>query len=182
MSVPTLDEHAQAWTEEEFRALPETVWPRLELLDGALLVSPAPRMSHQRFSRALANAMDAAVPEDWEVLEGINVRLATGRIVIPDLVVVREIGEGVVTDAADVVLVAEIVSPSTGSQDRLLKPALYAVAGVPCYLRVEQQPELVVHVATLEAGEYVEYGVARAGEPLRLPAPFATAVVPTVRD
>jgi len=182
MSVPTLDEHAQAWTEEEFRALPETVWPRLELLDGALLVSPAPRMSHQRFSRALANAMDAAVPEDWEVLEGINVRLATGRIVIPDLVVVREIGEGVVTDAADVVLVAEIVSPSTGSQDRLLKPALYAVAGVPCYLRVEQQPELVVHVATLEAGEYVEYGVARAGEPLRLPAPFATAVVSTVRD
>ena len=182
MSVPTLDEHAQAWTEEEFLALPETVWPRLELLDGALLVSPAPRMSHQRFSRALANAMDAAVPEDWEVLEGINVRLATGRIVIPDLVVVREIGEGVVTDAADVVLVAEIVSPSTGSQDRLLKPALYAVAGVPCYLRVEQQPELVVHVATLEAGEYVEYGVARAGEPLRLPAPFATAVVPTVRD
>jgi hypothetical protein len=39
-----------------------------------------------------------------------------------------------------------------------------------------------VHVAALEAGEYVEYVVARAGEPLRLPAPFATAVVPTVRD
>ena len=58
MSVPTLDGHAQAWTEEEFLALPETVWPRLELLDGALLVSPAPRKAHQRFSRALANAMD----------------------------------------------------------------------------------------------------------------------------
>jgi len=180
MSVPTLDEHAQAWTEEEFLALPETVWPRLELLDGALLVSPAPRKFHQRFSRALANALDAAVPEGWEVLEGINVRLATGRIFIPDLVVVREIGEGVVTDAADVALVAEIVSPSTGSQDRLLKPALYAAAGIPCYLRIEQQPELVVHVAALEAGEYVDYVVARAGEPLRLPAPFATAVVPTI--
>ena len=182
MSVPTLEEHAQAWTEEEFLALPETVWPRLELLDGALLVSPAPRMFHQRFSRAFANAMDAAVPEGCEVLEGINVRLATGRIVIPDLVVVREIGEGVVTDAADVALVAEIVSPSTRSQDRLLKPSLYAAAGIPCYLRIEQQPELVVHVAALEAGEYVEYGLARAGEPLRLPAPFATAVVSTVRD
>jgi len=101
MSVPTLDEHAQAWTEEEFLALPETVWPRLELLDGALLVSPAPRKSHQRVSRAFANAIDAAVLEGWEVLEGINVRLTTGRIFIPDLVVVREIGEGVVTDAVD---------------------------------------------------------------------------------
>jgi len=56
------DEHAQAWTEEEFLDLPETVWPRLELLDGALLVSPASRKFHQRFSRALANAMDAAAP------------------------------------------------------------------------------------------------------------------------
>ena len=128
MGVPTLDEHAQAWTEEEFLALPETVWPRLELLDGALLVSPAPRKSHQRC--ALANAMDAAAPVGWEVLEGINVRLTTGRILTPDLVVVREIGEGVVTDAADVALVAEIVSPSTGSQDRLLKPALYVTAGI----------------------------------------------------
>ena len=87
-----------------------------------------------------------------------------------------------VTDAADVALVAEIVSPSTRSQDRLLKPALYAAAGIPCYLRIEQQPELVVHVVALEAGEYVEYNVARAGEPLRLPAPFAAAVVPTVPD
>jgi len=84
MSVPTLDGHAQAWTEEEFLALPETVWPRLELLDGALLVSPAPHKAHQRFSRALANAMDAVLPSGWEVLEGINVRLATGRILIPD--------------------------------------------------------------------------------------------------
>jgi len=74
-----------------------------------------------------------------EVLEGINVRLATGRILIPDLVVVRGISEGVVTDAADVALVAEIVSPSTGSQDRLLKPALYASAGIPCYLRIDQR-------------------------------------------
>ncbi len=182
MSVPTLDEHAQACTEDEFLALPETVWPRLELLDGALLVSPASPKSHQRLSRALANAMDAALPAGWEVLEGINVRLTTGRILIPDLVVVREIGEGVVTETADVALVAEIVSPSTGSQDRLLKPALYAAAGIPCYLQIEQQPELVVHVAVLEAGEYVEYGVGRAGEPLRLPAPFATAMVPTVHD
>ena len=116
------------------------------------------------------------------MLEGIKVRLTTGRILTPDLVVVREIGEGVVTDAADVALVAEIVSPSTGSQDRLLKPALYAAAGIPCYLRIEQQPELVVHVAALEAGQYVEYGLACPGGPLRLPAPFATAVVPAVPD
>jgi len=39
-----------------------------------------------------------------------------------------------------------------------------------------------VHVAALEAGEYVEYGVVRAGESLGLPAPFATVKVPTVHS
>lgn len=97
VSVQPLDDlfagHAGPWTEEEWLALPETMG-RVELLDGALLVSPNPANPHQRLVRHLGYALDLAAPEDLEVLEGISVRLARGRLLIPDIAVLAPPGLG----------------------------------------------------------------------------------------
>lgn len=54
VTQPVLDVFAQTdpWTEAEFLALPAD--RRVELLDGALLVSPRARLRHQRLSFRLA--------------------------------------------------------------------------------------------------------------------------------
>jgi Uma2 family endonuclease len=168
--------HVGPWTEEDFFALPED--RRIELLDGELLVSPPARTPHQRLSRHLANALDAAAPERFEVLEAINVRAAPGRILIPDIAVITTPGiDTVSSDAGDVALVVEIVSPGSVATDRAVKPALYATAGIGCYLRVEAgEPGPAGFVYGLRGDRYLEDAHAGPGEVLRLREPFSVEV------
>jgi Uma2 family endonuclease len=132
-------DHDGPWSEEDFLALSED--PRIELLDGELLVSPSARHAHQRMSSRLWGALAAAAPEAFEVLEAVNVRVAPGRILIPDLVIITNPGADVtVSEASDVALVLEIVSPGSVAVDRAVKPQLYAAAGIDGYVRVELGP------------------------------------------
>lgn len=144
--VPAWLRHG-SWTEEEFLALPEDL-RRVQLLDGELLVSPSPSSRHQELSSQIWLALHLARPAGLRVIEAVNVRLGSGRILIPDVVVVRaRPGEDVkVWDAADVLLALEVVSPGSVGADRAVKPGLYAAAGIPLYVRVELAgPTAVVH-------------------------------------
>lgn len=173
MATPLdLFDHAGPWTEEEFLALPEG--RRIELLDGELLVTPSANHAHQRLSLRLAMAIDTAAPAGFEVLEAINVRLAIGRILIPDLAVITTPGvDSVVSDAHDVALVVEIVSPGSVVTDRAVKPQLYAAAGIPSYLRIELGRDGPAAVAyRLRDGRYVEESRAAPGAVLSLHEPF----------
>jgi Uma2 family endonuclease len=75
-------------------------------------------------------------------------------------------------------LAAEVVSRSSRSNDRFRKPALYAQAGIPCYLRVELDPLHVVAYRRGADGVYEEVGRAEPPEVLKLTDPFPITIDP----
>ncbi len=108
-------EHVGPWTVEELFTLPED-GQRHELIDGSLLVSPAPGYPHQRASKRLTIVLDRLVPDTFEVFEAVNVQAGEQRLLIPDVAVIRCPGTtATVLPASEVLLVAEIVSPSSVS-------------------------------------------------------------------
>lgn len=176
MSSPAqaaLLDHVGPWTEQDYLALPEDR-RRIELLDGGLLVSPAAGGRLQRLSSQLWHALGLAAPSWLEVLEAINVRVAPGRILIPDLVVVTNPGlDLTVWDPADVAMIVEIVSPGSAAADRAIKPQLYSAAGIDHYLRIELsalEPSAVAY--RLHRRHYVAVASSPSGEILRLTEPF----------
>jgi Uma2 family endonuclease len=176
MSSPAqsdLLDHVGPWTERDYLALPEDR-RRVELLDGGLLVSPAAGGRHQRLSSQLWHALGRVAPSRLEVLEAINVRVAAGRILIPDLVVVTNPGHDLtIWDPAEVAMVIEIVSPGSIAADRAIKPQLYSAAGIEHYLRIElNDPGPDSTAYRLQRGRYVEVTSSSPGQLLCLARPF----------
>ena len=170
-------EHIGPWTEQDYLALPADR-QRIELLEGSLLVSPSASNRHQRLSSQLWFALAVAAPPSLEVLEAINVRVAPGTILIPDLTVVSTPGtDRTVTEPDDVVLVVEITSPGNAIVDRALKPQLYAQASIPHYLRIDQGedgPGAVLY--QLKRDSYLEVARADPGRLLVLTEPIAVTL------
>ena len=176
--------HAGPWTVADVLALaddgPHT---RHELLDGTLIVSPAPSVRHQRASRKLANLLHDAADHagaDVEVLEAVNVELPSG-LAIPDVV----IADALVASTSETTIPAsavrcavEIISASSRRIDRLVKPGIYAEAGINSYLLVDLDPSPTVTVFALDGEHYRRVAEAVGVAPARLPLPFPFTVAP----
>lgn len=124
---------------DEYQALPESV--RAEWVDGEVVVSPAASFNHQRVSHRLANLIEAGLP-DVIVVQAVTTYLPNNRERIPDIVVV----EGT-PDTPHIhetpVLVAEILSPSTASEDTVRKSTEYAAAGIGQYWIVDPDRRII---------------------------------------
>lgn len=181
-----LVEHTGPWTPDDVEALPDSGdHTRFEVFEGGVLVvSPAPGVAHQRASywlhQALAQAA-VATDADVEVLEAVNVAIPGNKLLVPDVVVVAAaaIDETTTRIPAEAVLaVVEVVSPSTISIDRAIKPAMYAEAAIPVYWRVELQDTPRIVVSTLSRGRYVTKSTATAGTRNRITRPFPVEIDP----
>jgi Uma2 family endonuclease len=177
------------WTVDDLLAMPEDGLRR-ELLDGVLLVSPSPTNDHQTIAMLLAAALHRQCPPTFAMTEGVEVQLSPRRSFIPDVLVVTY-------EAAarrprrfaprEVVLAVEIVSPTSESMDRFMKPALFAQAGVPCYWRIESEGVLTVHAHQLDpAGKvYAQTGEFKENievtEPWKMFLPIADFTPPWLR-
>lgn len=83
---------------------------RYELLDGSLLVSPAPRFLHQLVVKRMLFALEDAAPSDFEPLDTANLRVGDEDFFIPDIVVPRAetvYDDGLMFRPSDVVLAVE---------------------------------------------------------------------------
>ena len=134
------------WTSKDLDRLPED-GVRREIFDGVLRVTPSPSSVHQSLALLLGAAMIRNCPEHLFVTQANDVVIDPRRRFIPDLLVVSfeaaQAGGGKFA-AADVVLAAEIVSPSTKNIDNVTKPHYYARAGIPFYWLIETSDGLSV--------------------------------------
>ena len=171
----------EGWTVADVDALPDGDGVRYELVDGVPRMTTPARARHQTAARRMANALEATAAPELAVVEAVGVILAADQRPIPDVVVLRDTrldSEQFNFPAELVVVVAEVVSPSTRSDDRFRKPALYAQAGIPCYLRVELDPLHVVAYRLDAEGIYAEVSRAESGEVLTLTEPFPITIDP----
>ena len=82
--------------------------------------------------------------------------------------------------AGDLLLVAEVISPRSGSEqvDRVRKVREYARAGIPLYWIVDLEPEAKITILTLRGDEYALTAEIRAGQALTASEPFTISFDP----
>ncbi|MFI1578653.1 Uma2 family endonuclease [Embleya sp. NPDC020630] len=175
------------WTPEDVLEIHADGW-RVELLDGALMMSPAPSRRHQMVSRRLAMLLEAAAEDagvDCVVYENINVR-HDNDFTQPDVVVV----EGAVARAGEksdeddiwldpehVLLAVEIVSPGQAGRDSVDKLKKYASWGIEYYWVLEPN-DSVLEGFELRDGAYSSVARVEGAHAAMPPAPFEVTVRP----
>lgn len=163
------------WTVADLASLPDDGL-RYELVDGTLLVSPAPSKLHQRAVGNLYLVLRDACPPDLEVfLAPTDYQPTLTRSLQPDLLVVRRDDPGPAAVTTPLALAVEVLSPSSRSVDRVLKRELYEQAGVASYWVVD--PE-VPSITAWTGPSYGEPTVVSGDEQLDVDLPFTIAVRP----
>jgi Uma2 family endonuclease len=144
------------FTYEDYKLLPED--RRHEIVEGELLVTPAPGTRHQRILVRLilklaafveAGSLGTVLPAPTDVV------LANESVVQPDLLFVTRERLGIIDPAAvhgapD--LVVEVLSPSTASRDQVVKRKLYARYGVREYWIVDPVASSIEVLVKCQAG------------------------------
>jgi Uma2 family endonuclease len=153
MNTLTIDK-TKDWTVEDFLLLGEIKTP-CQLINGELVMSPAPSPLHQRVSRKLFKLIDNATQGKGEVFYApIDLYINKKNVFQPDLVYLSDINKNYLTNRgiegpAD--LIVEIISPSNSYTDRNQKKNGYLAFGIKEYWIVDPANE-TLEVYTLASG------------------------------
>ena len=152
-----LEKKAKRWTYEDYYRLDDD--QRYEIIDGDLLMAPAPDTWHQDWVGELFRRLDDHVRKNnlgRVLLSPADVVLDETNTVQPDIIFVAAANSGIIQRRAifgvpD--LLVEIVSPSSVRRDRYDKKDLYARFGVKEYW-IADPANIALEVLTLKAGGY----------------------------
>ncbi len=141
------------WTTADVRELmdEQRAWPRYELIDGELIVTPSPGRPHQIVAGEIFPIIKAYVDRQGvgvTLMAPADLELQPGTITQPDIFVVPfptspktdEPGWAVVDR---LLLAIEIISPSSVNIDRIVKRDFYLNAGVAEYWIIDLDARMV---------------------------------------
>ncbi|GAA1127966.1 Uma2 family endonuclease [Kribbella jejuensis] len=151
---------------------------RYEVVDGTLLVTPAPLPVHQTAVVELAVALRERCPEDQKVfIAPMDYQPTPTRSVQPDLLVCRRQDVGYKKIEKPLLLAVEVLSQSPSLADRILKRHLYEQAGVTSYWIFDPGNEELT-VLELDGDMYVERAVVTGKNAFEAELPFPVRIVP----
>ncbi|PXY27541.1 Uma2 family endonuclease [Prauserella muralis] len=152
---------------------------RHELIDGVLVVSPAPGRRHQKIILRLGGLLEAACPAELDVLAApFAVRVDDKTELQPDVLVGRDedFTERYLPVAP--VLAVEVLSPNTAIHDVHTKKAVYERLGVTSYWVIDPDgPSLRVFELDPD-GRYQQVAKVAGSEPFDARRPFPVRIVP----
>lgn len=146
------------FTYKDYRNLPESETKRYELINGEIIMVPAPAPYHQRISGNLEHILREFVQsfDLGSVYHApCNVVLSEKDVVQPDIFFISKQRAEIITQedikgAPD--LIIEILSPFTAQRDRTYKRTLYARSGVKEYWIVDPDKKEVEVMRLKEQG------------------------------
>ena len=160
------------FTYADYLLTPDDV--RYELINGELIMAPAPVPRHQRVGMRFSNRMGPFIDENalGELFAApIDVYLSDTNLVQPDILFISAARAHIITEtniqgAPD--LVIEIASPRTQDDDRTVKRELYERFGVLEYWMAYPLSQ-TVDALRLENGRFVDSGHYGRSETLTTP-------------
>jgi len=142
--------HTKRWTADEVREQlirEDRAWPRYELVDGELLVTPSPRPVHQLAAYELCSIIKEYVRRERlgiAFMSPADIELEPNSITQPDVFVIPNTRlPAKWAEVLGLLFAAEIVSPSSARADRLTKREYYLRNGVPEYWVVDLDARVV---------------------------------------
>lgn len=159
-----LEKQAKRWTYEEYYRLDDD--QRYEIIDGNLLMAPAPDTWHQDWIGELHLLLQHHVKRHTlgkVFLSPTDVVLDSENTVQPDLIFVSAANVGIIKQRAifgTPDLLIELISPSSVRRDRYDKKELYARFGVKEYW-IGDPANKSLEILTLKEGRYELYCAAQ---------------------